>query len=123
MSMIRPAAFAAPRDGVEMTPCRYCVLENIIGGEVPQELEHIFHASADGAFVAGLWSCTPCTERVSSYPTDEFCVVLDGHVVLTDDSGAVAEYGEGDAFVIQQGWSGTWAMPVPFTKYFASGPG
>ena len=72
MSTTRPAAFGAPREGVEMTPCRYCVPENIIEGDVPQELDHIFHASADGAFVVGLWSCTECTERVLSYPTGEF---------------------------------------------------
>jgi uncharacterized cupin superfamily protein len=123
MSTIRPAAFGTPREGVELTPCRYCVLENIVEGDVPQEFEHIFHASADGAFVVGLWSCTPCTERVTSYPTDEFCVVLEGRVVLTGDDGAIAEYREGDAFVIQRGWSGTWAMPAPFTKHFVSGPG
>ena len=123
MRTTRPAALRASHEGVEMTPCRYCVLENIIEGDEPQELEHIFHASEDGAFVVGLWSCTPCTERVPSYPTDEFCVVVDGSVVLTDDDGTVAEYREGDAFVVQQGWSGTWAMPVPFTKYFVSGAG
>jgi uncharacterized cupin superfamily protein len=123
MSTSRPAAFGAPREGVAMTPCRYCVLENIIEGDEPQEHEHIFHASEDGAFVAGLWSCTPCTEKVPSYPTDEFCVVLEGRVVLTSDDGTVAEYREGDAFVVQRGWSGTWAMPEPFTKHFVAGPG
>ena len=119
--MTRPAAFAAPRDGVEMTPCRYCVLENVADGVVPDEREHVFHASPEG-FVIGLWSCSPCTERMPSYPNDEFCVVTQGRVVLTGDDGVVSEHGEGDAFVMQQGWSGTWAMPEPFTKYFVLGP-
>jgi uncharacterized cupin superfamily protein len=56
-------------------------------------------------------------------PNDEFCVVLEGRVVLTSDDGTVAEYGEGDAFVVQSGWSGTWAIPMPFTKHFVTGPG
>lgn len=119
--MLPPATFRAPSTGVTMTECRYCVVENIVEGEVPTEAVHIFHESPEG-FVIGLWSCTPCTERMPSYPNDEFCVVTEGRVILTGDDGTVTEYQTGDAFVMQRGWRGTWAMPVPFTKYFVLGP-
>ncbi len=67
---------------------------------------------------AGVWSCSPCTERIDAQPCDEFCQVLEGTVVLTSDDGTVHEFGPGDGFVVPKGWAGTWHMPVAVRKTY-----
>ena len=91
---------------------------NVIGEAV--EHEHVFHLGAPtrGELVAGVWSCSPCTERIDSQPCDEFCQILEGTVVLTADDGTVHEFGPGDGFVIPVGWAGTWHMPVAVRKTY-----
>jgi hypothetical protein len=91
---------------------------SVVGEAV--EHEHVFHvgASTTGEMVAGVWSCSPCTERIDEQPCDEFCQILEGTVVLTAADGTAHEFGPGDGFVIPKGWTGTWHMPVPVRKTY-----
>ena len=92
---------------------------NVVAG-VAVEHEHVFHvgASTSGELVAGVWSCTPCTERIHDQPCDEFCQILEGTVVLTADDGIVHEFGPGDGFIVPKGWAGAWHMPVAVRKTY-----
>lgn len=62
----------------------------------------------DGLY-AGLWQSTPGTWRVE-YDEWEYCRILSGHSVLTEDGGAAIELRPGDAIVIRPGFRGTWEV-------------
>jgi uncharacterized protein len=72
-----------------------------------------------GLFVAGFWSAQWGKVDVT-YTKDEFCVLLEGEVRITDASGHVETYRQGDALVIPNGFKGTWETVKPVRKFFAT---
>ena len=62
----------------------------------------------DGLY-AGRWRCTPGTWRVS-YDEWEFCHILEGLSVLTEEGGTPRRYAAGDSLVIRPGFTGTWEV-------------
>ncbi len=102
---------------LEMQSCSYIQTETLLEGTA-EERAHVFLTSADEKFIAGVWECTPCKERIDSYPADEFMTVLAGSVTVTDDAGRSQTFSAGDSFTMQKGWSGTWHMTELFRKYF-----
>ena len=62
----------------------------------------------DGLY-AGFWQSTPGAWRVS-YDEWEYCRILRGVSVLTDDSGDQQTFRAGDSFVIRPGFSGIWRV-------------
>jgi hypothetical protein len=48
--------------------------------------------------------------------TDEFVLVLDGAVTLTNVDGGTQTYKHGDTFLVPKGWMGTWDMPVKYRE-------
>jgi uncharacterized cupin superfamily protein len=50
------------------------------------------------------------------FPYDEFVLVLEGEVTLTDKEGNAQTYREGDSFTVPKGWMGTWDMPVKYRE-------
>ncbi len=91
--------------------------ENVIEGD-PVETGHNFFTDGSGQLTAGVWECTPCTTQTDSYPVDEFCYILSGTVVITDDAGHSETFRAGDCFVVPKGLSGTWHMPETTRKYY-----
>ncbi len=71
-----------------------------------------------GNFHCGVWVSEPGTWRVH-YTEDEFCLILEGEVVLTDAAGIARNYGVGDAFVLPAGFSGSWQSVGTVRKYYA----
>ena len=76
MSVTAPSIVPVARGGESCHPLsRIHEMDpaNLVGEAV--EHEHVFHvgASTSGELVAGVWSCTPCTERIH----DQTYVVLD----------------------------------------------
>ena len=59
----------------------------------------------------------PGIRRVA-YDETEFCVILEGRVRLEGEGGAV-EFGPGEAFVIEGGFSGTWESIGRVVKLYA----
>ena len=91
--------------------------ENVIEGG-PVETGYNFFTDASGQLTAGVWECTPCTTQTDSYPVDEFCYILSGTVVISDDAGHSETFKAGDCFVILKGSSCTWHMPETTRKYY-----
>jgi uncharacterized cupin superfamily protein len=54
---------------------------------------------------AGVWECGPGKYRLER-KTDEFCVILDGHWLLTGDDGDSYELKAGDTILLRKGWKG-----------------
>lgn len=62
----------------------------------------------DGLY-AGIWESTPGKWRVE-YEEWEYCRILAGHSVLSEDDGTVHELRAGDSFLIRPGLRGTWEV-------------
>jgi uncharacterized cupin superfamily protein len=76
------------------------------------------YADPTGRFYSGVWASTEGKWRVS-YSEHEFCSLLAGRVRLVSDTGAVAEFGAGDSFVIPAGFTGTWETLAACRKLYA----
>lgn len=57
----------------------------------------------------GIWESTPGTWRIS-YDEWEYCRILAGRSVVTEDGGTAHEIGAGDSFLIRPGFRGTWQV-------------
>jgi len=62
----------------------------------------------DGLY-CGIWESTPGTWRIS-YDEWEYCRILAGHSVITEEGGTSFEARAGDSFVIPPGFKGTWQV-------------
>jgi uncharacterized protein len=62
----------------------------------------------DGLY-CGLWQSTPGTWRVS-YDEWEYVHILEGHSILTDESGNQTHLQAGDSYIIRPGFRGTWEV-------------
>lgn len=78
------------------------------------------YLAGDGRFKVALWESGPGTLRTESYPHDEYCLVLEGELVVTNASGTSETFGPGDTFVIPRGWAGTWDMKTRFRKQYVA---
>jgi uncharacterized cupin superfamily protein len=63
----------------------------------------------DGNLYAGVWESTPGKWRII-YDEWEFCHILAGTSVLSEDGGAARTVKAGDSFVIRPGFKGTWEV-------------
>lgn len=64
---------------------------------------------AGGGLHAGIWESTPGKWRVE-YDEWEYCRILSGVSVITEDGGAARTVKAGDSFVIRPGFKGTWEV-------------
>jgi len=63
----------------------------------------------DGGIYAGIWEATPGKWRVV-YDEWEFCHILEGCSIVTEDGGEARTVSAGDSFVIRPGFRGTWEV-------------
>ena len=70
---------------------------------------------------AGIWRATPGKWRVH-YDEWEYCRILSGLSVITQDAGAARILRAGDSFVLRPGFSGTWEVVETTTKDFVIRP-
>lgn len=95
-------------------------LGEIVDGSCEQVLD-VFMTSEAGNFLAGVWTCTPGTMKLTDYPFNEMAVIIEGRIVVTDeDSGETKEFAPGDGLAIRKGFRGTWVMPEKVLKRFAA---
>jgi uncharacterized cupin superfamily protein len=80
----------------------------------------IEYRSEDRKVSIGLWQSEPGILQTDGYPRDEYCLVLEGHLVVTNRSGRREQFDPGDSFVIPKGWVGTWNMTARFKKQYAA---
>lgn len=68
----------------------------------------------DGLF-AGLWRSTPGKWRIA-YDEWEYCRILSGISILTEDGGTPQTVRAGDSFLLRPGFKGTWEVIETTTK-------
>jgi uncharacterized protein len=64
---------------------------------------------AEGGVYAGLWEATPGKWRID-YDEWEFCHILYGVSVVTEDGGEARRVTAGDSFVLRPGFKGSWEV-------------
>ena len=70
-----------------------------------------------GEVAVTIYESMPALIDVSEpFPYDEFVLVLEGEVTLTDLDGSAQTYKVGDSFTVPKGWRGTWDMPVKYRE-------
>lgn len=84
----------------------------------PASSGYNFYTDGTKQLISGVWECTAGVVAIKDFPSDEFCILLSGSVVITDAAGKAETFGAGDAFMIPKGFNGTWNMPVTVRKYY-----
>lgn len=64
---------------------------------------------AEGGLYAGIWEATPGKWRIA-YEEWEFCHILSGRSIVTEDGADEHRLEEGDSFVLRPGFRGTWEV-------------
>ena len=89
----------------------------VLSGDPEQSVRNVY-TDPSGAFSAGIWESTPGKWPVA-YTEEEFCLLLTGTVVLTDEQGQAETFLAGDAFIIRAGFRGSWETVEFVRKYYA----
>lgn len=90
--------------------------EKLLEGN-PRQTVWLEYQDASGEFCAGLWASEPGAWRIA-YTEEEYCRILEGRSVITDDAGHAVAVGPGDEFTIPAGFTGTWRVVEPTRKRF-----
>lgn len=99
-----------------LEPVTYAIASNVVRG-TPDETGFTYLTSEDGTTEIGVWACGAYCERLENYPFNELCVVIEGSVEITPDSGETTTYREGDTFFMAKGFTGLWESHSRFKKY------
>jgi uncharacterized protein len=91
--------------------------ERVLVGAPVQRAFNQF-TSSDGRFHCGIWEGAVGKWRVA-FTENEFCHLLAGVVVVTDEAGRTRTFRAGDAFVTPAGFAGSWEVLEPARKYYA----
>jgi len=87
--------------------------EMVLEGE-SENRESVLH---QGDFVVSVFAASPAIIDVNEpFPYDEFVLVLEGEVTLTNVDGGKQTYKQGETFLVPKGWMGTWDMPVRYRE-------
>ncbi len=68
----------------------------------------------DGLY-CGIWQSTPGTWKIS-YDEWEYCTILEGYSIVTQEGGQSHHIKAGDSFVLRPGFVGTWQVIETTTK-------
>jgi uncharacterized protein len=91
--------------------------DRILSGE-PRLTAWNHYSDSTGQFHAGVWAATRGSWRIN-YIESEFCHLLQGRVVLTNEAGRRWEFATGDSFVVPAGFVGTWEVLEDCRKVYA----
>ncbi len=90
--------------------------EKLLQGN-PRQTAWVQYTDASGRFTAGVWHSERGRWKIS-YTEEEYCQMLEGVSVITDQAGTAVTVRAGEEFVIPAGFSGTWEVVEPTRKRF-----
>ena len=89
---------------------------NIVSGNPSTKLQN-YYTDATGQFFSGIWESSPGKWQVN-YGEEEFCAILAGRATLTGADGEAQSFKTGDAFIIPNGFTGTWETIETVRKWY-----
>jgi uncharacterized cupin superfamily protein len=95
---------AAVANGSKLDPMNPWPSEMLIHGVEPSRYKTWF----EGQISAMVYAPQNGALRFSGTTFDEFVIVLHGHTILSADGASPQRFQQGDAFVLPQGFHGTW---------------
>jgi uncharacterized cupin superfamily protein len=104
-AIIKPVRLAtAMAGGAQLDLMNPWPAEMVVKGVEPSRYKTWF----EGQISAMVYAPKTGMLRFSGTSYDEFVVVLHGHAILTADEASPERFTQGDAFVVPQGFRGTW---------------
>ncbi len=100
-----------------LEPTDYIPPDSLQSGD-PQERGRSFYADQTGQLDAGVWQCEPNRHHIAAAPYDEFVYLLQGHIDVIDDTGAVETFKTGDSFIMPRGCDCTWDVKEAVRKLY-----
>lgn len=107
---------AAEVEGAATPEVYFLAPEKLITGN-PKQTLWMQYTDPTQQYVVGLWCSEPGKWRIH-YTEEEYCRMLDGVSVITDEGGHAVTLRVGDEFVIPRGFVGTWEVVEATTKRF-----
>lgn len=94
----------------------YLTVDKLISGNPLHTLwQH--YTDPTKKFFSGIWKSEPGKWKIS-YTEEEYCQILEGTSVLTDEEGIEITVTEGESFVIPRGFVGTWEVLTTTRKIY-----
>ena len=90
--------------------------EKLLQGN-PRQTVWMQYTDPSGQFMAGIWHSERGRWKIL-YTEQEYCRMLEGISVITDQAGIAITVRPGDEFVIPAGFDGTWEVLEPTRKHF-----
>lgn len=91
--------------------------EDLVSGLPQQRGRYYFNAPEIG-LSAGVWDCNAFEMKVGPYPFDEFMILLEGSVTVTEANGQVTRIVAGERFIIPRGLECAWKQDGYVRKIF-----
>ncbi|WP_273725292.1 cupin domain-containing protein [Brucella gallinifaecis] len=82
--------------------------ERVLSGD-PRFLTWNFEESDNGKLFAGIWESSPGKWHIE-YDEWEYCYILSGRSIVTEEGGESRKLVAGDRFIIRPGFKGTWEV-------------
>lgn len=87
------------------------------GNPLRTTFEHFL--SPEHGLAAGIWVCETGAWRIAFAPgKHEFFCVIEGRIRITDADGKAAEFGPGDAGIIPENFTGSFAVLEKVRKHY-----
>jgi len=90
--------------------------EKLIDGNPKQSVWNHYTDAAQ-QFHAGVWRSEIGKWKIS-YTEEEFCQILEGISIITDQDGNAVKVSAGDNLVVPRGFVGTWEVVEPTRKIY-----
>ena len=87
-------------------------------GDKPKQTIAVLQFDEAKGLMSGIWECEPGNLNLD-IDVDEFCHIIAGHWVMTDESGEVTEVKAGDSFFFPKGWKGSCEIRETVRKVFS----
>lgn len=94
----------------------FLAAEKLLAGN-PKQQVWLQYTDPSGKYFVGTWASEPGKWRIA-YTEEEYCELLEGESVISDENGNAVTVTKGDRFVIPRGFRGTWEVRAPTRKYF-----
>jgi putative phosphoribosyl transferase len=111
--VIKVDDFSGREEALGLDPARL-----VAGSPMPDQHVRNLYTDDTGRFFGGIWRSGKGAWHVS-YTENELCVLTEGRVRISDDSGRTWTFGPGDCFVMPAGFRGIWEVVEPARKFYA----